>query len=394
MRQETENFLNVLGSVFSNNHETVQDEDVEQLMADAVRHHLLPLVVAGCEKCGLEVLEKWKRQAAVMVADQMIRTAVFADLYQKMAAAGLHPSVVKGIVCRHIYGPYGDYRPSSDEDLYIPKDELLRFANLLKQEGYVSEQWDFIQFPEVIQEFSFDSSDGYLHLELHTGWFGDIGKRSDAFNAIFADADEHLMNLDIDGVTYTTLSHTMHYLYLFFHLAKHFSGSGVGVRQALDLVFYEKMYGNEIDFSVVEETVSAYGMKRLYEDVMTVGRHIVYGEKMSCTAEELVEDSLRCGIYGNDTEAHRRSGVFLIGESQKNSLLRKMYVFFPPYRKMKLGYPYLLKKPYLLPVSWFHRFYRILQEYGGRKMVVESYAIARRRAKLMKRYGFIDEVDE
>lgn len=392
MRQETEHFLSVLSAVFCDKRE-LHDVNTEHLLLEASRQHLLPLVVTGCEKCGLKVEEKWKRRAAVMVADQMIRTAVFAQLYQKMLAAGLHPSVVKGIVCRHTYGEYGDYRPSSDEDLYIPKGELLLFADVLKQEGYVSEQWDLLNFPEAIEEFSFDSSDGHLHLELHTGWFGDIGKRSDAFNAIFADADKHLIQLEIDGGTYTTLSHTMHYLYLFFHLAKHFSGSGVGLRQAMDLVFYEKMYGSEIDFDEVNETVSAYGMKQLYEDVLSLARHIVYGEKLSHRCEELVEDSLASGVYGNDTEAHRRSGVFLIGESQKSGLLRKVYVFFPPYRKMKLGYPYLLKKPYLLPVSWFHRFYRIWHEYGGRKMVMESYRIAKRRAKLMKRYGFLDEVE-
>lgn len=391
MKKETENFLSVLSAVFCDEKKIVRDVDVSWLCREASRQHLLPLMLVGCEKCGLDVSEKWKRRAAVMVADQMIRAAVFQDLYQKMMDAGLHPVVVKGIVCRHTYGTYGDYRPSSDEDLYIHKEELLRSGDLLKKEGFVSDQWELLNYPESIDEFVFDSSDGHLHLELHTGWFGDTGKRSDAFNAIFADADEHLMNLDIEGVTYTTLSHTMHYLYLFFHLAKHFSGSGVGVRQTLDLVFYEKMYGNEIDFSVVEETVSAYGMKRLYEDVMTVGRHIVYGEKMNHAMEELVEDSLSSGVYGNDTEAHRRSGVFLVAEGQKNGFMRKIYVFFPPYRKMKLGYPYLLKKPYLLPISWFHRFYRIWQEYGGKEMVLDSYGIARRRARLMKRYGFIDE---
>lgn len=391
MKKIAEDFLTVLSAVFREEKKELQDVNTEQLLSEASRQHLLPLMATGCEKCGLVVDEKWKRQAAVMVADQMIHTAVFCELYEKMVGAGLHPVVVKGIVCRHTYGTYGDYRPSSDEDLYIPKEELLQYGDLLKQEGYTSEQWELLDYPEEIQEFSFDSSDGYLHLELHTGWFGNMGKRSDAFNAVFQDVNEHLLELEIDGMTFTTLSHTMHYLYLFFHLAKHFSGSGVGLRQTLDLVLYERMYGSEIDFDEVLETVSAYGMKALYEDVVMLGRHIVYGEKMNHRVEDLVEDSLVSGVYGNDTEAHRRSGVFLIGESQKNGLLRKLYVLFPPYRKMKFGYPYLLKKPYLLPVSWFHRFYRIWHEYGGGKMVMESYRIARSRKKLMKRYGFLDE---
>lgn len=391
MNRENEAFLTVLSAVFQKVKNDLGDVDVPWLCVEASRQHLLPLMLVGCEKLGLDVSEKWKRQAAGMVADQMVRSTVFMDLYQKMVSKDLHPIVVKGIICRHTYGKYGDYRPSSDEDIYVHKDELLQVASFLKKEGYTSDQWELLDYPEAIDEFSFDSSDGHLHLEIHTGWFGNIGKRSDVFNAVFKDVDKHLITLEIDGMTYTTLSHTMHYLYLFFHLAKHFSGSGVGLRQALDLVLYAKMYGNEIDFAFVEETVSDYGMERLYEDVISLARHIVYGEKINHAVEELVEDSLSSGIYGNDTEAHRRSGVFLIGEGQKNGFMRKIYVLFPPYRKMKLGYPYLLKKPYLLPVSWFHRFYRIWQEYGGKDMVVASYGIARRRTRLMKRYGFIDE---
>ena len=65
-----------------------------------------------------------KQQVIGQVLNQTVRSVVFADLYQKLRSAGLHPIVVKGQLCSRLY-PQTDHRISADDDLLIPDGEFM-----------------------------------------------------------------------------------------------------------------------------------------------------------------------------------------------------------------------------------------------------------------------------
>lgn len=46
---------------------------------------------------------KWKKSAIAEVMLQVQRTAGFLELYQKLQKEGVHPLVVKGLICRSFY---------------------------------------------------------------------------------------------------------------------------------------------------------------------------------------------------------------------------------------------------------------------------------------------------
>lgn len=394
MKKETWNFIRVLQTAMTGELYELNDPDEKMLLDLAKEQYLFPLFVLGYEKYPAFQFsadkEKIRQKVYAMTAAQINRNFVFSDIYNKMVFAGLCPVVVKGIVCRYTYDEFGDYRPSSDEDIFISFEDYPKYTELLKNEGFLPEIPEQMKADvRDLQEIAFQKSDGSLRLEIHPSWFGEVKKKADEYNAVFRDAVYHLTVIEIDGVKYTTLSHTMHYLYLFFHLAKHFSEAGVGIRQAMDLVMYKRMYEEEIDFAEVEKTISAYGLKQFYTDVLAIGRCIVYGEDVCKEVVELLEDSLAGGIYGNASKAHAKSAVFTVGEHRKNPISKKLYMVFPPYQKMKLGYPYILDRPWLLPAAWVNRLYRIIHTYG-KDMTKEAYQIAKLRRKLMKRYGFAE----
>ena len=47
-----------------------------------------------------------------MVAAQIRRSSAFLDVYGAITAKGIHPIVMKGIVCRQLYGELGEHRLS------------------------------------------------------------------------------------------------------------------------------------------------------------------------------------------------------------------------------------------------------------------------------------------
>ena len=79
-----------------------------------------------------------KQQVIGRVLNQTVRSAEFADLYQKLRSADLHPIVVKGRLCSRLY-PLRDHRISADDDLYIPDAEFMACHEQLLANGLTTD---------------------------------------------------------------------------------------------------------------------------------------------------------------------------------------------------------------------------------------------------------------
>ena len=75
---------------------------------------------------------------------------------------------------------------------------------------------------------------------------------------------------------------------------------------------------------------------------------------------------------------------------EKSSVLRTV---FPKRAYLERRYPYLKKRPYLLPVAWVQRIahYAGEKQSGADNSASGSIKLAKGRIELMKRYGIIDE---
>lgn len=115
----------------------------------------------------------------------------------------------------------------------------------------------------------------------------------------------------------------------------------------------------------------------------------------SIDVEPLLHDSLCGGVYGsNDLTRLHSSAVTLNAvkasrTGEKSSVLRTV---FPKREYLERRYPYLKKRPYLLPVAWA----QCIAHYAGEKKIGAdssasgSIKLAKERIELMKRYGVMD----
>lgn len=111
--------------------------------------------------------------------------------------------------------------------------------------------------------------------------------------------------------------------------------------------------------------------------------------------EPLLHDSLCGGVYGsNDLTRLHSSTVTLnaVKSSRKGRKSTVLRTIFPEKAYLESRYPYLKKRPYLLPVAWAQR----LVHYAGEKKTGAdssasgSIKLAKERIELMKRYGVMD----
>ena len=107
--------------------QAISEDEWKKLFQMSQEQNVLPMIYDAVFQCQSisalpsEMLHQLRIQVVRDVSIQTIKTAEFLKLYAFLADKGLHPIVMKGIVCRQLY-PVPDNRPSSDEDLLIEEN--------------------------------------------------------------------------------------------------------------------------------------------------------------------------------------------------------------------------------------------------------------------------------
>ena len=137
--QQAENFIAILRTACGNGQKKLCNPNWDELIKTARSQMLTALFYTGAIQynefatCPAEQREMLQRQTIAVVGQQARRTQLFLQLYRSLLDAGLKPLVLKGIVCRSLYGDLADYRPSVDEDFYIPPDQVDVMAQVASQ---------------------------------------------------------------------------------------------------------------------------------------------------------------------------------------------------------------------------------------------------------------------
>ena len=334
-----------------------------------------------------------KQQVIGQVLNQTVRSAEFADLYHKLRAAGLHPIVVKGQLCSRLY-PLKDHRISADDDLLIPDGEFMACHEQLLTNGLTTDTP--VDELATADEVSYTKEGSPLYIELHRHLFDSAEDAHDELNHFFAD----LNPVEMDGLL--TMPPHEHLLYLLLHAYKHFVRSGIGLRQFCDIGLWAWEYHDEIDWQRLHEQCEsvhaatfAAAAFRIARDYLGIDFDLPMPWDASIDVEPLLHDTLCGGVYGSNDLTRLHSSTVTLNAvkasrtGEKSSVLRTV---FPKREYLERRYPYLKKRPYLLPVAWVQRIahYAREKQSGTDNSASGSIKLGKERIELMKRYGIMD----
>ena len=331
-----------------------------------------------------------KQQVIGQVLNQTVRSAEFADLYHKLRAAGLHPIVVRGQLCSRLY-PLRDHRISADDDLYIPDAEFMACHEQLLANGLTTDTPadEFATADEV----SYTKSDSPLYIELHRHLFDSAEDAHDELNHFFTDINP----VEMDGFL-AMLPHE-HLLYLLLHAYKHFVRSSIGLRQFCDIGLWARAYHSEIDWQRLHEQCEsvhaatfAAAAFHIAGDYLGIEFDLPAPWSEAVDVEPLLHDTLCGGVYGSNDLTRLHSSTVTLNAvkasqtGEKSSVLRTV---FPKREYLERRYPYLKKRPYLLPVAWVQclAHYASEKQSGADSSTSGSIKLAKERSELMKLYG-------
>ena len=277
MHSQIYNFLAIVNAAVRAKVLKLKKPDWAILLKYAMRHKIEPLIYEGCSKykafheAPVDIKNKYLSAALIKITEQLYKTRFFLDIYDKLTAAGLKPLVLKGFICRYLYGELADHRPSADEDIYIKVEELFLYKDILEKNGFVMEDVAITEEPLSTQSHILFIHKKGLHIELHINLMSKINQLNIRINSCFEDAFDSSISQNIDGHLIYTMNHTKNYLYLFLHIYKHFISCGIGIRQILDLLLYGEKYCSEIDWITVEKNIHALAADKLYADILMIG---------------------------------------------------------------------------------------------------------------------------
>lgn len=277
-------------------------------------HNILPLVfemVSGNSSfISSPDYQSLMLETMTIVASQARRTDAFLNLYEHFIAENLHPIVMKGIICRQLYGEYCDHRPSGDEDILIQKSEYEMIANILTSNGYVSSIKDVTETQlNELQEITFHNDQTGLTIEVHVNPMGHDNDLRSKMNDYFVNVFRDSVIVNIEGIPIMTMNITDHFLYLVFHTFKHFTAGGFGVRQVLDIMLYEQKHYSNIEWNYVWKSLKEIHADRFFGDLVYIGnKYLGFNLPLICEMkypDELLKDIMNCGVFGNETQEQR-----------------------------------------------------------------------------------------
>lgn len=391
-------FLHIARAAISGSDLPTEKVDWPAIFTLANQQKLLPILFETVRKMpaaeeNVALFAVTKQQVIGQVLNQTVRSAEFADLYQKFRAAGLHPVVVKGQLCSRLY-PLKDHRISADDDLYIPDAEFMACHKQLLANGLTTDTP--VDELATADEVSYTKEGSPLYIELHRHLFDSSEDTHDELNHFFTD----LKPIEVDG--FLTMPPHEHLLYLILHAYKHFVRSGIGLRQFCDIGLWAWEYHDEIDWqrlhdqcASVHAATFAAASFRIARDYLGIDFDLPTPWDVSIDVEPLLHDTLCGGVYGSNDLTRLHSSTVTLNAvkasrtGEKSSVLSTV---FPKREYLERRYPYLKKRPYLLPVAWVQRIahYASEKRSGAGSSASGSIKLGKERIELMKRYGIMN----
>jgi hypothetical protein len=388
--------------------EEVTGEELCRVFALAQEHHVQPMIFESAYACPAAaqldpaVLTLCRRNTVQTVMAQTVKTQEFLELSQYLRQENIRPLVVKGIVCRNLY-PKPDYRFSGDEDVLCGEAQFKKCHKAMITFGMepCSSTLDSYEVP-------YRKADGSLYIELHKTLFSQDSDIFSDCNRLFDHAFDQSVDIEINGTPVSTLGYTDHMLYLILHAFKHFLHSGFGIRQVCDMVLFANAYGQRIDWKYILKKCQGVRAEKFAAAIFEIGRKYLnfdaalahyprFWREISVEIDPILEDLLCGGIYGASDRSRVHSSNMTLHAVSADKKGRKskgdvFFTIFPPAKSLESRFPYLHRRPYLLPFAWICRIFAYIKECFTEPSSAASEVIrtGERRVELLRQYDIID----
>lgn len=407
MNTQQRDFLKIISAALTNQPPDFQGyqlaEDWKRLHKITSEQKLLPMVydqlyrLPAFQKAPVSLQQKWMGEALAAAGKQVIQIESFAQVCDELTRRRIRYVVLKGISCRVWYAQ-PELRPSSDEDILIDLENLQACHEVLRELQFINEKALDVPDIQEEQEITYLAQDGSLYLEVHLNAIGKENEMQKLLNEQFTNLLDKTEKITFEGHDFFVLKPTEQMIQLMSHFYKHLYGSGVGIRQMIDLLLGIQKLSERIDWDKFGQFLKDHHMQKLFAAILNAGTDYLHLEfeniprmfiRKKVRPEALLDDMFAGGIYGFGENNDRKLSGFAAVEidSGENKWKR---ILFPSRIRLGDRYPKLREKPYLYPYFVVKRWFELFLEYGSgkekRELLKKRMSIAEKRKQVLNYY--------
>ena len=309
------------------------------------------------------------------------KTLAFDAERKKLEAAldnvGIRHAPLKGIVLNRLYPVYG-MREFADNDILVDDNRQSDLRRIMADLGY-----QLTHFSQEV-DLSFHK-EPFFNFELHHRLFADK-KRLTALNDYYNDVHSKLLPAGGSAYAYR-FSDEDFYIYICAHAYKHYTGSGIGVRQLMDIYLYRQKIPTDAAYVTRElQTLGILSFVRQLEslaDKLFSPEQPFSEDSLTAGEQQLFTHSIGHSVYGS-LEQFYNSQITDYLDAQGGGRQRYcLHRLFPDIRDYKDTHPVFYRHKVLHPLFYVYRpFYSLFTNRG--KLMKELQSVAKYRSKKEK----------
>lgn len=327
------------------------DFDVADILKIAQRHQIQGIIYYGALNCGVDNSSSMMQQlfmtlcSAIAVSERQMFE--INRVFEAFSNQGIDYMPLKGTLLKRLY-PRADMRIMGDADILIKTKDYDKIKPIMLELG-------FNESTESDHELDWRKS-GIL-IELHKRLIPSYNKDYFAYYG-----DGWRLAVPCEDIPHRFLmTNEDQMIYLFTHFAKHYRDGGIGIRHLTDLYVYRSKNQN-LDEKYIKTELKKLELYDFYLNIMDTISAWFEGAKFDSKTEFITDVIFGSGAYGKTSNK-------LIAQttraSQKKSVVKNskiiyiLNMIFPTATVLERKYAFLKKYPFLLPIVWIIRLFRV-----------------------------------
>lgn len=335
--------------------------DWEELLAISKAHEVTAIVYSQCKDfIPKHILPEYERSYSSVVYYYLNRTKLLAEVDAQIS--DIDHFTIKGASVASYY-PIPAFRTMGDTDIVVRTEDREEVHRRLLEMGFSSHS----KFDDREWQYYKNSMELELHDHLVYKEAVNEEKQVHYFNSFRKYMDRNVLDWDF------------HFMFLIFHLRKHFMNSGVGYRQFMDIAVLT-FRGPEFDWDWIRDELRKLELWTFTERVFALNEYwfdIHPPIPVEMPSQQFLDDATtlieRNGVFGFNNEDNKMNAAVnkVRGDDNTKAAMIRNAVknLFPDEHAMSSvpHYSYVKGRPLLLPLAWIHRFLRSILNRRVRK---------------------------
>lgn len=330
----------LIGAAVTGQNLSVSDDfDLDTALRVACSHNMLPIAYHALNRAGFtgKEMDRAAKDAGNMVFKQAKLKGMENKLSSAFSSKNIPYYILKGTQIQKYY-PENMVRITTDSDFYVDEKNIEAVKTIMTDFGF-----ELLEYNAAEKSYEYTKQPRY-NIEIHC--LLDNTDKPDELEFL----SSLLLNPIQDEGSMLRFNDEDMYLQVFFHLYKHFSQSGAGIKMFLDVFVLRREL--TLDTKRIKEKLESIGLDRFHSAVLRLCDVLFNGAKSDSATDRFAEAVISGGAFGVEGINIGQNKIVSSDnpEAEKKAVVSKR--LGTDKENMKKRYPVLKKAPFLLPFCY------------------------------------------